>query len=134
MLDEVDVWLPDVAVMVQSVQSWVPEIRCRNVKMSKKEFNVGGNLCNSPVSVVMDQARVDPLLLDDELDLVVEARLVGGGEGEEGHADVDLRGFFKEGKRAEVLKRRREQDRGRIGRVNVKTRYMLIADVDLRGG
>ena len=61
----------------------------RNVKMSK-EFNVGGNLCNSPVSIVMDQARVDPLLLDDELDLVMEARLVGGGEGEEGHADVDL--------------------------------------------
>ena len=91
MLDEVDVWLPDVAVMVQSVQSWVPEIRCRNVKMSKKEFNVGGNLCNSPVSIVMDQARVDPLLLDDELDLVVQARLVRGGEGEEGHADVDLR-------------------------------------------
>ena len=39
----------------------------------------------------MDQTRVDPLLLDDELDLVMEARLVGGGEGEEGHADVDLR-------------------------------------------
>ena len=101
MLDEVDVWLPDVAVMVQSVQSWVPEkdqmSEKRNVKMSKKEFNVGGNLCNSPVSIVMDQARVDPLLLDDELDLVMEARLVGGGEGEEGHADVDLR-------RGEVMK------------------------------
>ena len=40
----------------------------------------------------MDQTRVDPLLLDDELDLVVQARLVRGGEGEEGHADVDLRG------------------------------------------
>ena len=25
MLDEVDVWLPDVAVMVESVQGWVPE-------------------------------------------------------------------------------------------------------------
>ena len=24
-LDEVDVWLPDVAVMVESVQGWVPE-------------------------------------------------------------------------------------------------------------
>ena len=40
----------------------------------------------------MDQTRVDPLLLDDELDLVVQARLVRGGEGEEGHADIDLRG------------------------------------------
>ena len=63
----------------------------------------------SPVSIVMDQARVDPLLLDDELNLVVQARLVRRGEGEEGHADVDLRGVFKEGKRAEVVERRREQ-------------------------
>ena len=45
----------------------------------------------SPVSIVMDQARVNPLLLDDELNLVVQARLVRRGEGEEGHADVDLR-------------------------------------------
>ena len=50
------------------------------------------NFYLSPVSIVMDQTRVDPLLLDDELDLVVQARLVRGGEGEEGHADVDLRG------------------------------------------
>ena len=57
-----------------------------------EEFNVRRNLRNSPVSIVVDQARVDPLLLDDELDLVVQARLVRGGEGEEGHADVDLRG------------------------------------------
>ena len=62
-----------------------------------------------PVSIIMDQARVNPLLLDDELNLVVQARLVRRGEGEEGHADVDLRGVFKEGKRAEVVERRREQ-------------------------
>ena len=41
-LDEVDVWLPDVAVMVQSVESWVPEMnilisedlicKCKNVR------------------------------------------------------------------------------------------------------
>ena len=30
MLDEVDVWLPDVAVMVEGVQGWVPEIRCKS--------------------------------------------------------------------------------------------------------
>ena len=42
----------------------------------------------------MDQARVNPLLLDDELNLVVQARLVRRGEGEEGHADVDLRYRF----------------------------------------
>ena len=80
-LDEVDVWLPDVAVMVESVQGWVPE-----KKSMKWTFYL------SPVSIVMDQARVNPLLLDDELDLVVQAWLVRGGEGEEGHADVDLRG------------------------------------------
>ena len=49
----------------------------------------------SPVSIVMDQAGVDPLLLDDELNLVVQARLVRRGEGEEGHADVDLREGWK---------------------------------------
>ena len=79
------------------------------------------NFFLSPVSIAMDQTRVDPLLLDDELDLVVQARLVRGGEGEEGHADVDLRGVFKEGKRAEVLERRREQERGKIGWVKVKS-------------
>ena len=42
----------------------------------------------------MDQARVNPLLLDDELNLVVQARLVRRGEGQEGHADVDLRYRF----------------------------------------
>ena len=65
-----------------------------------------------PVSIVMDEAGVDPLLLDDELDLVVEAGLVRGGEGEEGHADVDLRNKY--------VKRVGEQRQSQIQRDNQK--------------
>ena len=64
-LDKVNIRLPEVRVVVDTIQEVVPG------------------------AVIMTQPGVLPPLLHDELHLIVEAGLVRRGEGEQHHAHVD---------------------------------------------